>query len=271
MHDLAPLTEAMRLEQLGDGYRAEAVQEWTFGGRVFGGFLAALATRLAMIARPGLAISELQVVFPYAAKPGPITGRVRPLRQGATSTVLNVELSQKEQPVLAGQAWLHASELFAPPAGAAEPGTITAPEDSPIVAWVAKVVPFCAHFDFRAIDYPLTPDGIGDGCPRCEVWARPSSDLDGLAWAAPVIDLLLFDTFLLECVFRQEGSSAVVPVTLDLSVQWRGHAPWAGWRHLIAEAASSEHFATATAALRDESGALQATATSRGRLFRPTK
>jgi hypothetical protein len=101
------------------------------------------------------------------------------------------------------------------------------------------------------------------------VWGRPDTDLDGLAGPGRIVDLLLFDSFLLECVFRSEGH-VVSPVTLDIGVHWLAPSQGPGWRRVTTTAVASDHLALTTGTLHGESGVLGATATSSGRLFRPT-
>ncbi|MFF5531169.1 thioesterase family protein [Streptomyces cinerochromogenes] len=246
-------------------FRGTVDDEWMFAGRVFGGCVAAFASEVARAAAPPLVLASLQGSYPRAAVPGPIEGRVETVRAGRSSRLLRIDLFQRDERVFTADAWMLDSGLV--PADQAVSGA-QPPESAPVVTWLEAEVPFFKNLEVRAVDYPLTPAGLGDGVPRCEVWVRGRADLIGEGTHGAAVDLLLFDSFLLECVFRSEGVGTVQPITLDLGVRWTRHVPVQAWRRLTTEAAVTEGIALADGTTRAADGTLLATATTLGRLLR---
>lgn len=247
------------------GFRGTVGEEWMFAGRVFGGCVAAFASEVARAAAPHLVLGGIQGSYPRAASPGPIEGRVETIRKGRSTELVRVDLTQGDELVFTAQAWLLDGALV--PADGS--GTdVEPPESAAPVTWLEDEVAFFKNLEVRAIDYPLTPAGLGDGVPRCEVWVRGRPDLIGEATHGAAVDLLLFDSFLLECVFRSEGVGTVQPITLDLGVRWTRHVPIQAWRRLTTEATITDGIALAEGTNRTAEGAVLSTATTLGRLLR---
>jgi acyl-CoA thioesterase len=258
------LESAFAVTATDTGFHGLVGEEWMFGGRVFGGCAAAFASQVVRAAAPQHVLAGIQGSYPRAASPGAIEGRVETVSQGRSSRLVRVDLIQRDQPVFTGHAWLLDPRLMpADHAEGAEP-----PESSPLVEWLADEVPFFKNLEIRAIDYPLTPAGLGDGVPRCEVWARARPESLGETTHESLVDLLLYDSFLLETVFRSEGLNAAQPVTLDLGVRWMRHTPRGAWRRLVTEAAVADDLALANGTSRTTGGTLLSMATTQGRLLR---
>jgi acyl-CoA thioesterase len=259
------LESAFAVAATDTGFHGLVGEEWMFAGRVFGGCAAAFASQVVRASAPHHTLAGIQGSYPRAASPGAIEGRVETLSQGKSSRLVRVDLIQRDQPVFTGHAWLLDPRL-AVTDHAVDGAEL--PESRPIVAWLEEEVPFFKNLEIRAIDYPLTPAGLGDGVPRCEVWARARPESLGETTHESLVDLLLYDSFLLECVFRSEGLGAAQPITLDLGVRWMRHTPKGAWRHLTTEAAVADHIALANGTSRTTGGTLLSMATTQGRLLR---
>ncbi|MGJ6968478.1 thioesterase family protein [Streptosporangium sp. G11] len=257
------LDTSFALTPTGSGFQGLAGEEWMFAGRVFGGFLAAFAAKVAMNGAPGLTLGGIHGCYPQVAAPGRLDGRLEVLRQGKSAQLVRVDLLQQDALVFTGHVWLLDPRLTAagPDAEAPEP-------DAPRIHWLEDEVAFFKNFDILAIDYPLSPGAMGDGVPRCEVWARVRPELIGEQIHESLVDLLLYDCFLLECVFRSEGIGPVQPVTLDLETRWIRHAPPGAWRRVVTEAVISDGIALANGTSHTVAGKSLSMATSQGRLFR---
>ncbi|MEU9419288.1 thioesterase family protein [Streptomyces sp. NPDC048272] len=247
------------------GFLGTVGEEWMFAGRVFGGCVAAFASEVARATAPHLVLGSIQGSYPRAASPGPIEGRAEVIRKGRSTQLLRIELLQGDELVFTADAWMVETRLV--PSDRTVAGA-QPPASAPLVTWLEDEVAFFKNLEVRAIDYPLTPAGLGDGVPRCEVWVRGRPDLIGEATHGAAADLLLFDAFLLECVFRSEGVGTVQPITLDLGVRWTRHIPVHAWRRLTTEATITEGIALAGGSTRAADGTLLSRATTLGRLLR---
>jgi acyl-CoA thioesterase len=243
------------------GYAGTVGEEWMFAGRVFGGCVAAFASQVAKAAAPHLVLGGIHGSYPQAASPGPIEGRVETIRAGRRTQLFRVNLIQNDELVFTADVWMLDVTLVPTDqtAAHAEP-----PEPAPLVTWLEDEVAFFKNLEVRAIDYPTGPAGLGDG--KARVRGRP--ELIDEAMHGAGADLLLFDSFLLECVFRSEGLGAVQPVTLDLGVRWTRHVPLQAWRRLTTQATLTDGIALAEGTTRTADGTVLATATTLGRLFR---
>ncbi|TJZ57340.1 thioesterase family protein [Streptomyces piniterrae] len=260
------LETAFAVTPASSGFRGTVGEEWMFAGRVFGGCVAAFASEVARAAAPHLVLGGIQGSYPRAASPGPIEGRVETIREGKSSHLLRIDLIQGDELVFTADAWMLDGRLVPTtdePVAGAEP-----PESAPLVTWLEDEVAFFKNLEVRAIDYPLTPAGLGDGVPRCEVWVRGRPDLIGEATHGAAVDLLVFDSFLLECVFRSEGIGTVQPITLDLGVRWTRHVPIHAWRRLTTSATITDGIALAEGTNHTTNGTVLSTATTLGRLLR---
>ncbi|MEV6553282.1 acyl-CoA thioesterase domain-containing protein [Streptomyces sp. NPDC051597] len=259
------LETAFTVTPSGSGFQGVVGEEWLFADRVFGGCIAAFASQVARAAATGLVLGGIQGAYPKAAAPGPIEGRVETIRKGGKSELLRIDLLQDAERVFTADAWMLDPRLVTDDTSADD---ASPPDSAPEVTWLADEVAFFKHLDVRAVDYPLSPAGLGDGKPLCDVWVRGRPELIGGATHGAAVDLLLFDSFLLECVFRSEGLGTVQPITLDLGVRWSRHVPVHAWRRLTTTATLTEGVALAEGVTAAADGTVLAKATTLGRLLR---
>ena len=247
-----------------EAYCADLTDEWTFYGRVFGGYLTALSTLAAIQARgDDSSLLSVNIVFVGSVRPGrvsflPTTVRetkstsvteVRATQNGVTTSIAHVRFGSRESNTESAAAWT---------------GDHLMPDDCVPPKWVRDNAAFLAHFDERVIDFPLGHEEFRGGPPYIELWSRPDDSAGPVPHQGQLHDLMIFDSHLLDSVFRVLGwvSWGVRIVSLDLNVTWLRLGESTGWRRLRADAEIGGDAAAINARLYSENGRLLAVAAS---------
>ncbi|HEX2312203.1 MAG TPA: acyl-CoA thioesterase domain-containing protein [Thermomonospora sp.] len=241
-------------------FHVEVTDEWVFYGRVFGGYVAALSGRAALraLGAAGTRLLSVSVTFVSSVRPGEVRFRTRLVRRMATMAIVQVEAEQGGSVRSIAQVRFGRRDVAEQPV---TPQDVPAPEDCVVPRYVRDNAAFLAHFDERAIDFPLSHEEFKGGPPRIELWSRPRV-------AEPehgqLHDLMVFDSHLLDSVFRVLGwvSWGVRIVSLDLNVVWFATESSEGWRRLRAVADIAEDVAVIEGSLFSEKGTLIARASS---------
>jgi acyl-CoA thioesterase len=246
-----------------DLFRTELTEEWVFYGRVFGGYLSALSAAAAGRVLPEeLPLLSVGVTFLSSVRPGPVVLRPALVHRRAATLVVQVTLEQNGTVTSISQVRFGkrkhpelAIDLdLAPPL----PDQCVPPQ------FVRDNASFLAHFDERVIDFPLKHEEFRGGPPMVELWSRPEAVVEMLPYQGQLHDLMIFDSHLLDSVFRVLGwvSWGVRIVSLDLNVTWLRPGSSAGWRRLRARSEIGGDVAEVTANLYGEDGGILAVAAS---------
>jgi acyl-CoA thioesterase len=246
-----------------NAYHADVSDEWTFYGRVFGGYLAALST-LAATRTLGDSSGPLSVgiVFVRSVRPGRISFLPEIVREAKSTSVVQIRAVQNGSTTSIAHIRFGSRDNRATAKSGV--GRHPAPEDCSPPEWVRNNAAFLWHFDERVIDFPFGHEDFRNGPPFIELWSRPEASAESVPHREQLHDLMVFDSHLLDSVFRVVGwvSWGVRIVSLDLNVTWLRPGESAGWRRLRADAEIGEDAAAIHARLYSEAGDLLAVAGS---------
>lgn len=261
------LASALAVERSGDGYTTEIDASWVYDGRVFGGYVVALAGTVAGHEAEQPMLRRLHAMFPTIAKPRTTVFEVATFRRGRSASPVHVVARQGAHVVASVHLWFVRPDLYA---GGSSDGAAHAPPPDRCdpLPWVTGFAPFMRFFEERALDYPRALEEFCDGGRRVELWARLTPpDTAAPALRAQMFDAMLLDAHLFDPIARRRGTDASV-ASLDLSVTWLMAPGAEDWTRLAAAADVDGSLTTATATLWSETGTRRATATSQGMVAR---
>lgn len=266
---LLPITlDCLDYDEKANAYHAELTDEWTFYGRVFGGYLSALSTLAATQSFGGdFQLLSTDVVFVSPVRPGRVSFLPDLIRQSRSTSIVQVRAEQNGTPSLIAHARFGRREDGTK--GVAAMSGRPPPEDSTPPYWVRDNAAFLAHFDERIIDFPAGHEEFCGGPPFIELWSRPNGAEESVPHQGQLHDVLVFDSHILDSVFRVVGwvSWGVSIVSLDLNVTWLQPGRSQGWRCLRADAEIGGDAAAINARLYSENGILLAVAASQAAIL----
>ncbi|HVA08359.1 MAG TPA: thioesterase family protein [Acidimicrobiales bacterium] len=227
------LGTALHLETKGDHFVIESEDYWSFAGRLFGGYAAALAFSAAARRSGDRDPLSMWCRFLEPVRAGPVEIRAHVLARGRSTTALRSEIIQDGAVALTVNAWFGDRrpgeiEGWSGESGGARPPE---PNDCPEIFWRQKKNAFDASFERRAIDYPLDRSEFAQRPETIELWLRPNPDeeFDELTNAA--IDVMCFDLHMTESAVERPWVSRARSFSYDLAVLWH-ERPTKGWRRM---------------------------------------
>ena len=268
------------LTALGDhAYRGAVPAHWTFEGRAFGGFTAALtlAAVLADQARP--ALTSAHIAFLEPGQVGPVEIAVDAMRSGRSAAVVRATATQEGRPILLATAWLvdaWSTEAHTPMPDPFPPAPIgEGPEDwrrapvGPSIGWLAEAWQMLTFAERRSIDYPTSWDGFARGRPEIALWSRLVDPL--LVPFGQLVDVLYLDAHLFDAPAQMTGFEGLAMLSLDLSIAWQPGSSLVAaeaWRRIESRGAVTGGGVSSYATVTADHGELLAVATSQGLIRR---
>lgn len=262
------LTDALSLERTEAGYGVELDESWVFDGRIFGGYVVALAAMASSREVDHSLLRSAQTVFAGQVEPGEITFEVVPLRRGRNASPVHVVGRQAGEVVASTHFWFVRPSLQQRSDEGRRGAPVPPPLECPALSWLPQLVPFLRFFEERAIDYPLSLEEFHDGKPFADLWARlDPPEPDTVPLLSQIFDVMLLDAHLIDGVARREGLT-ISGASLDLSVHWLETGGVDGWTRIRADAELTGSLAATSATLYSETGTPRAGASSQLMILR---
>lgn len=254
-----------------ESYRADVPASWDLVDRTFGGYSAALTVAAAAVdvAAPAR-LASAKVLFLEPVVAGEAQLEVTTIRSGRSLSWRRSTLRQGGRNAVTCFVGLRVPPPTERVPCSGQPAQAVPPANLKRIEFLSERYPYARNFDERAVDYPDTHDGFGDGSFEVAVWAQATaSPFDGTGIAAQLFDLALADAHLLDAVCRGAGVRLDDAFSIDLDVVWVEGAPDSEWRRVDVDGAKGSDFAPCRAVVTAADGSTRAYAQQAGRIYLP--
>jgi acyl-CoA thioesterase len=238
-------------------------ERWTFSGRVFGGYSAAVLVRAAAARSPLPELLSVDVTFLRALLAEGYEVEVEEVRSGRTSYISRATVIQNGRAALIGDVWMGESGTLPPVDAALEPegGEID-------MGFFVETYPFMGVFEEIGVSYMAgLAEDVPDPPASIDVWMRSRDPLElDTPLERQLFGLMAIDGHIIDAAVRPGGMQGLLGLSHNLTVHWTGMPTSAGWFRLRADAQVSALYAATRASLSGAGGRDCAWALQHGRV-----